>query len=233
MEDKCMDEKETDRLEAFSDGVFAVAITLLVLSFQPPTAPDKLIDSALLGFLYNQWPMLFAFVTSFATIGIMWINHHRLFKHIKRTDTGLLLLNLLLLLVIVFIPFPTALLAQQYTAYPDQHLAALIFSGTYVILACCFYLLWNYASYRNRLLGKETDSRAVAAISRQYMFGPLLYLITFGVAFINVPACIILNFILALFFALPGRSLRLLPKEDEDKEETLMKRRGTLTRDEV
>ena len=149
---------------------------------------------------------------------MVWINHHRLFNHIKRSDTGLLLLNLLLLLVIVFIPFPTALLAQQYTAYPDQHLAALIFSGTYVILACCFYLLWNYASYRNRLLGKETDSRAVAAISRQYMFGPLLYLITFGVAFINVPVCIILNFILALFFALPGRSLRLLPKEDENKE---------------
>ena len=142
-----------------------------------------------------------------------------MFNHIKRSDTGLLLLNLLLLLVIVFIPFPTALLAQQYTAYPDQHLAALIFSGTYVILACCFYLLWNYASYRNRLLGKETDSRAVAAISRQYMFGPLLYLITFGVAFINVPVCIILNFILALFFALPGRSLRLLPKEDENKED--------------
>jgi uncharacterized membrane protein len=231
-----MDEKNTNRLEAFSDGVFAVAITLLVLNLKVPglDAPGDLRDNlSLWKALFKEWPTLAAYVTSFATIGIMWINHHRLFNHIKRSDTGLLLLNLLLLLVIVFIPFPTALLAQQYTAYPDQHLAALIFSGTYVILACCFYLLWNYASYRNRLLGKETDSRAVAAISRQYMFGPLLYLITFGVAFINVPACIILNFILALFFALPGRSLGLLPKEDEDKEETLMKRRGTLTRDEV
>src|SRR5438270_1846847 len=189
-----MEEKETNRLEAFSDGVFAVAITLLVLNIKIPgldSLNNPLPDKTLWRMLRDEWPSLVAYITSFATIGIVWINHHRLFNHIKRTDTGLLLLNLLLLLVIVFIPFPTALLAQQYTAYPDQHLAALIFSGTYVILACCFYLLWNYASYRNRLLGKETDSRAVAAISRQYMFGPLLYLITFGVAFINVPACII------------------------------------------
>ena len=210
-----MDEKETDRLEAFSDGVFAVAITLLVLSFQPPTAPDKLIDSALLGFLYNQWPMLFAFVTSFATIGIMWINHHRLFKHIKRTDTGLLLLNLLLLLFIVFIPYPTALLAQQYALHPDQHLAAVVYSGTYVIMAACFNLLWRYASYHNRLLGKDVDQRAVMAISRQYLFGPVFYLITFGVAWINVPACIILNFLFALFFAVPGRPPRQVLNIDE------------------
>src|SRR5437868_1733048 len=215
MEDKCMDEKETDRLEAFSDGVFAVAITLLVLSFQPPTAPDKLIDSALLGFLYNQWPMLFAFVTSFATIGIMWINHHRLFKHIKRTDTGLLLLNLLLLLFIVFIPYPTALLAQQYALHPDQHLAAVVYSGTYVIMAACFNLLWRYTSYHNRLLGKDVDQRAVMAISRQYLFGPVFYLITFGVAWINVPACIILNFLFALFFAVPGRPPRQVLNIDE------------------
>lgn len=74
------------------------------------------------------------------------INHHRLFNHIKRTDTGLQLFNLLLLLLIVFIPFPTALLAQQYAVHPDQHLAAVIYSGTNVIMAICFNLLWRYAS---------------------------------------------------------------------------------------
>ena len=169
-----MDEKETGRLEAFSDGVFAVAITLLVLNIQPPPTPDLLIDPALLAYLSKQLPALLAFVTSFATIGIMWINHHRLFGHIKRTDNILLMLNLLLLLVIVFIPFPTALVAQQYAAHPEMHLAAAIYSGTSVILAICFNLLWRYASYHNRLLGKNADTRAVMAISRQYLFGPLL-----------------------------------------------------------
>ena len=144
-----------------------------------------------------------------------WINHHRLYTHIKRADNTLLLLNLLLLLVIVFIPFPTALLAQQYAVHPDQHLAAVIYSGTSVILAICFNLLWRYASYGNRLLAKNADTRAVRAISRQYLFGPLSYLIVFGVAWKSTPASIILNLLLALFFALPGLPSRLLPGENE------------------
>jgi uncharacterized membrane protein len=209
-----MEEKETGRLEAFSDGVFAVAITLLVLSFQAPTTPSSLTDQALLISLSTQWPMIFAFVTSFATIGIMWINHHRLFNHIKRTDTGLQLLNLLLLLMIVFVPYPTALLAQQYAKHPDQRYAAVLFNGTYWIMAICFNLLWRYASYHNRLLGKNADQRAVAAISRQYLFGPASYTITLVLTWISVPASLILNFILALFFAVPGRPPRQVPQSD-------------------
>jgi TMEM175 potassium channel family protein len=207
------DSKETGRVEAFSDGVFAVAITLLVLNIQPPSlsTPQLLVDSALSDYLRHQLPMLIAFVTSFATIGIMWINHHRLFIHIKRTDNTLLVLNLLLLLVIVFIPYPTALLAQQYAVYPSGNLAAKVYCGTDVILAVCFNLLWRYASFRNRLLSKDADPLAVRAISRQYVFGPILYLISFGLAWVNVPASIILTFMLALFFAVPPRSLRLLP----------------------
>ena len=142
---------------------------------------------------------------------VKWINHHRLFVHIKCTDNTLLVLNLLLLLIIVFIPSPTALLAQQYAVYPSGNLAAKVYCGTDVILAVCFNLLWRYASFRNRLLSKDADPLAVRDISRQYVFGPILYLISFGLAWVNVPASIILTFMLALFFAVPPRSLRLLP----------------------
>lgn len=128
-----------------------------------------------------------------------------------------MLLNLLLLLLIVFVPFPTALLAEQYAQFPGQHVAAIVYSGTYVILACCFNLLWRYASYRHRLLGKDIDARAVTAISRQYLFGPVYYLVAFVVAWFNTPATIILSFALALFFALPGRALRLEPVEPLDQ----------------
>lgn len=207
------EEKETGRLEAFSDGIFAVAITLLVLNIQAPTALRELTDKTLLDFFHSHWPTLLAFITSFATIGIMWINHHRLFTHIKRTDNNLLLLNLLLMLVIVFIPFPTALLALQYAAHPDMHVAAAFYSAVNVILAICFNLLWRYAAYRNRLLGKNVDSHSVQAINRQYMFGPLMYLIAFGLAFVSTPVSIGFNLLLALFFALPGRSLRLIGQE--------------------
>jgi uncharacterized membrane protein len=139
---------------------------------------------------------------------MVWINHHRLFSHIKRTDTGLLLLNLLLLLTIVFVPYPTALLAQQYATHPDQRYAAVLFNGTYWIMSIAFNLIWRYASYHNRLLGKDVDQHAVAAISRQYLFGPTTYIITLGLTWISVPASLILNFVLALFFAVPARQPR-------------------------
>ena len=96
-----MEEKETNRLEAFSDGVFAIAITLLVLELKLPTTQD-LEQKGLVAYLLGQWPMFLAYITSFATIGIMWVNHHRLFTHIKRADHNLLLLNLLLLLIVTF-----------------------------------------------------------------------------------------------------------------------------------
>ena len=213
-----MEEKETGRLEAFSDGVFAVAITLLVLNIKIPgidlPAGKLPNDIDLWKALGNEWPMLAAYTTSFLTIGIMWLNHHRLYIQIKRTDTGLLLINLLLLLIIVFIPVPTALLAE-YLVRPDLHTAAIVYSGTCLAMACCFNLLWRYASYHNRLLGKDVDTRSVIAISQQYLFGPFLYLIIFGVAWFNTLACIILSSIAALFFALPGRPLRSLSQKDD------------------
>jgi len=213
-----MDEKETSRLEAFSDGVFAVAITLLVLNIRIPgldLPPSRLLSgSDLWHALGDEWPMLAAYVTSFAMIGIMWLNHHRLFTHIKRINTVLVLLNLLLLMFIVFVPVPTALLAE-YVERPDQHAAAIVYSGTFFLTACCFNLLWRYASYNNRLLGKDVDSRAIKDISKQYLFGPLVYLIAFALAFVSTPATIIASFALALFFALPPRLPRPLSSNND------------------
>ena len=212
-----MEEKETGRTEAFSDGVFAVAITLLVLNIKIPGI--DLSDGNLWHALRDEWPMLAAYATSFSTIGVMWLNHHRLYTHIKRTDTGLLLLNLLLLLVIVFIPVPTALVAE-YLDHLDLHAAAELYSGTMVVLAICYNLLWRYASYHNRLLGKNTDTRAVKAISGQYWFGPLAYVIALILAFFSTPASLGLNFLLALFFALPPRPPRPLPEQSYQSSES-------------
>src|SRR2546421_5679751 len=195
-----MDEKETGRLEAFSDGVFAVAITLLVLNIKIPGI-DSLLnklpnDTDLWHRLGDEWPMLAAYVTSFATIGIMWLNHHRLFVHIKRINTVLVLLNLSLLLFIVFVPVPTALLAD-YVTRPDQHVAAILYSSTCFLMACCFNSLWRYASYHHRLLGKDVDTRAVTAISNKYFLAPLVYLITFALSWVRTPGLLIASFFLA------------------------------------
>nr|MBA2682793.1 DUF1211 domain-containing protein [Ktedonobacteraceae bacterium] len=146
----------------------------------------------------------------------MWLNHHRVFSHVKRTSTPLLLFNLLLLLIIVFIPVPTALLAEQLP-FPDQKAAAVIYSGTNVLMAIAFNLIWNHASRGGRLLDKNVDMHSVAAISGQYMYGPLLYIVAFVLAWISAPVSIVFNFLLALFFAMPGRSLRIIPAKMRGK----------------
>lgn len=207
-----MEDKDTGRLEAFSDGVFAVAITLLVLDIKMSVTDaqghllnDGVGTGSFWRALFEQWPMFAAFIISFFTIGIMWLNHHKLFKHIKHTNTGLIFLNTLLLMVIVFIPVPTAILAE-YLHDPVHHDAAILYSGTCFVMACCFNFLWRYASHRGRLLGNNFDQQEVRAISRQYAFGPLLYFIAILLALISMPASVIFNFVLALFFSLPPRS---------------------------
>jgi uncharacterized membrane protein len=189
-------EKETARIEAFSDGVFAIAITLLILEIKIPAAGSGNLSVQLL----RQWPSYFAFVFSFAFIGIMWINHHRLFTHIKRSNNALLFLNLLLLLGVCAVPFPTAVLAQ-HLGQSDQRAAAILYHGTYFAIAIFFNILWRYAS--RHLLGKGVDASTADKISAQYAFGPLLYLVCIALTWVNVPVSLLLNVALAVFFALP------------------------------
>jgi len=133
----------------------------------------------------------------------MWINHHRLFTHIKRCNNTLMILNLLLLLGVTIVPFPTAVLAT-HIGFADQRTAALLYNGVYVFIAIIFNLLWRYAVSRNHhLLGKEVDKENVGRISKQYAFGPLLYLFCAALAWISVPASLGANVLLATFFALP------------------------------
>lgn len=197
------DARETARIEAFSDGVFAIAATLLVLDLKVPH--DAAGGPGLLRTLAAQWPSYVAFVTSFAFIGIMWINHHRLFTLIKRSDNLLLVLNGLLLLGVTFVPFPTAVLAE-YIPRDGGHVAAAVYSGTYTVLAVFFNLLWHHASDKHRLLDRKADPSMVEAITRGYRFGPLLYFLSFVLAFVSVPASLAMNLGLAIFFALPSQN---------------------------
>lgn len=199
-------EKETARIEAFSDGVFAIAITLLILEIKIPGVGTGDLSRQLL----RQWPSYIAFVISFAFIGIMWINHHRLFTHIKRSNNALLFLNLLLLLGVTAVPFPTAVLAQHF-GQSDQRAAAILYHGTYFAIAIFFNLLWRYAN--RHLLGEDADASTADKISAKYAVGPLLYLVCIALAWVNVPVSLLLNVALAVFFALPlHRAFRVAGK---------------------
>ncbi len=190
---------ETARIEAFSDGVFAIAITLLILEIKVPLPSAGRLAPQ----LWRQWPSYISFVISFAFIGIMWINHHRLFTHIRRCDNGLLLLNLLLLLGVTFVPYPTAVLSM-YLGKADQRLAAIFFNGTFFFIAIFYNLLWRYAtSPKRHLLAHDVDLKAIERITRQFAFGPLPYLGCVALAWVSVTASLAVNIILACFFALP------------------------------
>ena len=195
-------QSETTRIEAFSDGMFAIAITLLILEIKVPRQEQGHLAVALL----RQWPSYLAFLMSFVYIGVMWINHHRMFTHIRKSNDVLLILNLLLLLGVTVVPFPTAVLAEHLGG-PDQKTAAVVYNSTFFVIAILFNVLWRYA-VTHHLLDKTVSSAAAENITRQYAVGPIMYLICLALAWVNVRASITTNIALALFFALPASLLR-------------------------
>jgi uncharacterized membrane protein len=198
-------EKETGRVEAFSDGVFGIAMTLLVLDIKVPRASELVGPATLHRMLVHEWPVFVAYVMSFGTVLVMWTNHHKLFRLIRRSNHTFLMINGLLLMFVTLVPFPTALLAE-HIAQPGAATAAAVYSGTFIMIAVLFNLLWHYAAHEGRLLVHGHDPAAAASITRQYRFGPLLYLAAFLLAFVSVPASVGLCALLAGFFALPTRA---------------------------
>jgi uncharacterized membrane protein len=193
--------EQTTRLEAFSDGIFAIAMTLLVLEIHlPENIPAGTLGSALL----HLWRSYLAFLTSFATIGVMWVNHHRIFNLIRRTDQGVLALNLVLMLGVSFLPFPTLVVARHIET-PDASTAVMFFNGTFTVIAFAWGFLWRYTVRRSHLLDEKVDHASVHGISRQYLFGPLYYIVALVVAIFSPLASVILDLLLAIFFALPAR----------------------------
>jgi len=199
--------RDTMRLEAFSDGVFAIAITLLVLTFKVPAVGD--LHGTLLDALRSQWPAYLAYVTSFFAILVMWVAHHNMFRYIVRTDHILLLVNGLLLMGVAVVPFPTALLAEylQSGAYQDQQTAMAVSCGAFAYIALTYNLLyWRGISGR-----RLTDPNLPVALSRlrwlSYTLRPWLYLGALALALSPLPHAVQISLIiytlLALIYALP------------------------------
>ncbi len=188
-------ERETERLEAFSDGVFAFAITLLVLNLYDPTTRG----SALLQGLVDEWPNFFAFVTSFLSVLIMWINHHNMFNYIKRLSREFMLLNGLLLLFVVITPF-TTLLISEHLLQSDANVAATIYSGSFFLLSIVWNFLWYDASHHHNLISEKVPAAQIKRVAREYIFGPIVYGAAIIVGFFNGVASFVLIILLAVYF---------------------------------
>jgi uncharacterized membrane protein len=182
------------RLEAFADGVFAIAATLLILNVTVSGAP-------LAHELVQIWPSYAAYAVSFLTIGIIWVNHHTVMGQIGRVDRLFLFLNVLFLMFVAFIPFPTRLLAV-YINSPEARPASVAFGVTLTITAILFNLLWRYAATGRRLLRHDADEALVEGIGRSYLPGPFIYLAATLVGFASPLASAGLYAAIAIFYVL-------------------------------
>jgi uncharacterized membrane protein len=154
--------RDTMRLVAFSDAVFAITITLLVLEIRPPTD-----DRHLLHGLVALWPSYLAYALTFLFIGQVWANHHVMFDHIRVADRGVLLLNTLLLMVVAFLPFATSVLAGALRSGDGQRTAVVFYGIAFDLTALTFNAVWQYAC-RHRLLSEALDPAGATAISRRF-----------------------------------------------------------------
>jgi uncharacterized membrane protein len=194
-----VEEAGTARFETFSDGVFAIAATLLVLEFSVSK------DGDLGKHLIHLWPSYLAYVTSFVTIGIIWMNHHHAVSLIARTDRTFLFVNNLLLMTVAFLPFPTKLVAD-YLGKDGEKAAALTYTATFVLMSAIYNAWWRYASSGRRLIAEGVPDSALSAISRAFDPGVPMYAGTFIVAFFSPLAAVVLTFAIAAFY-LPSAAL--------------------------
>ncbi len=196
---------DTARLEALSDGVIAVAITLLVLDLKVPHVGEESLWKALAA----QWPVYAAYVTSFLVIGILWINHHSIFRQIRYATRGLMLTNLVLLMLIVAIPFATSLVADYLTEPGiNAKVAMATYSALALSIAIAMTILWGYVLRRPELLEPDVDVQAARTAFPRFSIGSTVYAVLILVSFISAVLALAGTFLVALYYAfehLPDR----------------------------
>jgi uncharacterized membrane protein len=189
----------TARLETLADGVFAIAATLLILNVDAQVGERS---GAIGRRLLEIWPSYIAYAVSFVTIGIIWSNHHTVMAQLSRVDRMFLMQNVVLLMCVAFLPFPTRLVAEHLRDRHELQPAALAYGATMTIMAVTYITLWLYASRKRRLLRADADPRTVSGITRSYLPGTPLYLTGTLLAFASPLVSVALFAAIAVFYVI-------------------------------
>lgn len=177
-------DESTGRVEAFSDGIFGVAITLLALEIGVEEYQGAT-DASLLAHIAELWPKYLAYINSFATVLLMWLAHHQMFKFIKKPNSSLILTNGLLLLIVALVPFPTKTVGQ-FIDTEARNVAVEFYTGYFLLVNFAFLLVWRIAAAKSKgLLHAFATQEVVATVSKSYQIGVLINLICFGLSFVN------------------------------------------------
>lgn len=207
-----------DRLETFSDGVFAVAITLLTLDLQSPMSFQVIINMGSSEELTQVMSKFLAFVLSFMIVGVYWVAHHNTFHYIKRSDRNLLWLNILLLMCIAFIPVPTALLGE----YPEYQFPVILYGSTLIVTGIVLQSLWWYATGNGRLVDRNIDPHLIAQATRRNLTAPCLYLLAIALSFITTRISLGIFILVPITYILPGRIDRFWSEMREEYKQLKM-----------
>jgi len=173
-----------NRLEALTDGVFAIVMTLLVLELSIPEIAQSSPQAELPRRLLEQWPKFYSYVLSFIVLGLLWSLHHRSFHYIKRFDNGLIWLNIIFLMFVALIPFSTSLEGD----YEGEQLAIVIYASNILLALAMRLIIWAYATGKYRLVDRDINSRLVKFEKLSTMGFCLAFMLVIGVSFINVEA---------------------------------------------
>jgi uncharacterized membrane protein len=194
------------RLEAFSDGVLAIVITLLILEIDVPEKHTRSLNHD----LAEQWPQYVAYLLSFMIVGIIWLNHHAVINLLARTNHTLQVLNLLLLLPVSVLPWPTALLAEfAGGSRHEQQLAVLIYGLVSSLMAISFNVLWRYILRHPELHKPQVTQEMLAVRNRRFNVGPYVYPIATLIGLLSAPLFLALMLALAVLYLLPTPDVRV------------------------
>ena len=202
------------RLEAFSDGVLAIVITLLAIELRPPEVEER---QTLASALWEQWPSYLAYLLAFAQIGVIWLNHHRLFDQVRIVDGMLLLLNLNLLMWITLIPFPTALVAEHLRDGSEAtRTAVAVFSGTLFVTSMAFAAVYAWITHDERLVDSLPPRQAVVAARIRFGLGLAAYGLAVGLAFVVPYAALAIHAVSAGYYAFDQATLDATEQADTE-----------------
>jgi uncharacterized membrane protein len=192
---------DTIRIEALSDGVFAVAMTLLVIDLRVPELAQQSTFAALGLEVLKLWPHFLSYAVSFLIVGLYWVSHQLLFDLIRRSDRGLLWINIIFLLFVAVIPFSTALLGR----YHDNHFAILLYGANLILVGLALQTLWTYATTNHRLVDASLEAQTIRLGTVRLMAVPLIGALSMVITFVNVPLGMAIYVGLLVLYSWPGR----------------------------
>lgn len=208
-------EMKPDRLATFTDGIFAIAMTILVLELRVPEIPADMVASHLIPTLFEIWPNFVAYFLSFILLGIYWVGHHNLFHFIKRVDRHFLWINILFLMLVVLIPFSAALLGR----YGHEEVAIIAYGINLIAIGFVLAFGWEYATRHHHLVAPHLKPEFVYTVRKLILFGPVLYVVAILLSFVNQAVSLWIYALVPLYYIFPNRIDQFLPGRHEHKHE--------------